>query len=76
METAICVIDAKTLVDHIQDVKRWIYNGQLRLVVPLSSEPNPVQYLSSLTKFKTSTRTRRSTLSKVDRDQAETKRTF
>lgn len=38
METPICVIDAKTLVDRIQDVKRWIYNGQLHLVVPLSSE--------------------------------------
>lgn len=34
METPICVIDAKTLVDHIQDLKNWIYSGQLRLVVP------------------------------------------
>lgn len=34
METPICVVDAKTLIDHIQDLKNWIYSGQLRLVVP------------------------------------------
>lgn len=34
METPICVLDAKTLVDHIQDLKKWIYDGRLRLVVP------------------------------------------
>lgn len=37
METPICVADARTLVDNIHDIKRWIYNGQLRLVVPSCS---------------------------------------
>lgn len=40
METPICVADAKTLVDYIHDIKRWIYNGQLRLVVPACSRCN------------------------------------
>lgn len=34
METPICVLDAKTFVDHIQVLKHWIYSGQIRLVVP------------------------------------------
>ncbi|CAD6585991.1 MAG: hypothetical protein ASARMPRED_002368 [Alectoria sarmentosa] len=34
METPICVIDAKTFVDHIQIIKHWIYSGHLRLFVP------------------------------------------
>ena len=37
METPYCVIDAITLVDHIHEIKKWVYNGQIRLVVPLSS---------------------------------------
>lgn len=37
METPICIADAKTLVEHIHAIKSWIYNGQLRLVVPTGS---------------------------------------
>ncbi len=40
METPICVADARTLVENIHDIKRWIYNGQLRLVVPSCSRCN------------------------------------
>ncbi|KAL2038286.1 hypothetical protein N7G274_008935 [Stereocaulon virgatum] len=43
MAIPICVVDANTLVDYIQDVKRWIYNGQLRLVVPSSTLENVEQ---------------------------------
>lgn len=38
MEKTSCLIDATTLVEHIHEIKSWIYNGQLRLVVPLSSK--------------------------------------
>lgn len=38
MEKITCVIDATTLVEHIHEIKSWIYNGQLRLVVPLNSK--------------------------------------
>ncbi|KAL6716692.1 hypothetical protein ACLMJK_006260 [Lecanora helva] len=37
MEIPICVIDARTFVDHIHDIKRWIYNGQLKVVIPLAT---------------------------------------
>ena len=36
METPYCVIDASTLVENIHEIKKWVYNGQIRLVVPLS----------------------------------------
>ncbi|KAL9102510.1 MAG: hypothetical protein Q9163_002345 [Psora crenata] len=39
METPICITDAATLVDRIHQIKSWIYNGQLRLIVPSSSMP-------------------------------------
>ncbi len=48
METPICVADAKTLVDNIHDIKRWIYNGQLRLVVPSCSKYNRLSGDASL----------------------------
>ncbi len=38
MQIPYCVIDATTLVENIHEIKKWIYNGQIRLVVPLSSE--------------------------------------
>ncbi|KAL9599155.1 MAG: hypothetical protein Q9219_004022 [cf. Caloplaca sp. 3 TL-2023] len=34
MDHLICVVDATTFVDHIQDIKRLIYQGHIRLVVP------------------------------------------
>ena len=36
METPICVTDAQTLTEHIHEIKNWIYNGHLRLIVPSS----------------------------------------
>ncbi|KAL8921711.1 MAG: hypothetical protein Q9208_005641 [Pyrenodesmia sp. 3 TL-2023] len=30
----ICVVDAGTLVEHIHEIKRFVYQGRLRLVVP------------------------------------------
>jgi len=75
MDIPICVIDAQILVDHIQDIKRWIYNGQLRLVVPSSGMyPSVANKLASLKN--TSNRKRRATLSKIYRDQADTTRTY
>ena len=41
METPICVIDALTLLEHIQEIKRWIQHRRLRLVVPLCSKSVP-----------------------------------
>ncbi|MCJ1463733.1 hypothetical protein MMC07_002342 [Pseudocyphellaria aurata] len=37
MEKLSCVIDAPTLVEHIHEIKSWIYKGHVRLVVPLST---------------------------------------
>lgn len=49
MENPICVIDANTFVDHVQDIKKWIYRGQLRLVVPLCTIEQVEQlYLKSV----------------------------
>ena len=39
MEPPTCVVDASTLVEHIQEIKRWTQQGRLCLVVPLSSKP-------------------------------------
>lgn len=39
MERPTCVVDASTLVEHIQEIKRWTQQGRLCLVVPLSSKP-------------------------------------
>ena len=36
METPICVTDAQTFVDHVHDIKGWIYSGQLRLITSSS----------------------------------------
>ncbi|KAI4289256.1 MAG: hypothetical protein L6R35_001476 [Caloplaca aegaea] len=36
-DSPICVVDATTLVDHIQDIKRFVYGGRMCLVVPLRS---------------------------------------
>lgn len=38
MATPICVFDAQTFVDHIHQIKAWLYGGHLRLVVPISSK--------------------------------------
>ncbi|KAL9130674.1 MAG: hypothetical protein Q9217_001201 [Psora testacea] len=43
METAICITDGTTLVDHIHEIKSWIYDGQLRLIVPSSTVENVEQ---------------------------------
>lgn len=48
MEIPLCVIDAKTLVDHIQDIKHWIYGGHLRLVVPSSGGSSFLGFCSAL----------------------------
>lgn len=37
MEPPTCVVDASTLVEHIQEIKRWTQQGRLCLVVPLCS---------------------------------------
>ena len=37
MQTPYCVVDAATLVEHIHEFKKWVYNGHIRLVVPSSS---------------------------------------
>ena len=50
METPICVADAKTIIDHIHDIRRWIYAGQLRLVVPSSSRSYRTLFAPSLLK--------------------------
>ncbi len=38
MQTPYCVIDATTLIENIHEIKKWVYNSQIRLVVPLSSK--------------------------------------
>ena len=37
MENLTCIIDAKSLVDNIQEIKKWIYRGQLHLIVTTDS---------------------------------------
>ena len=37
MQTPYCVIDATTLVENVHEIKKWIYNGQVRIIVPWSS---------------------------------------
>lgn len=37
MDTQTCVIDASTLIDHIHQIKALVYDGHIRLAVPLSS---------------------------------------
>lgn len=34
MDHAICVVDATTLVDHIQEIKNLVYQDKIRLIVP------------------------------------------
>ncbi len=41
MEPLSCVTDAATLVENIYEIKSWVYNGQVQLVVPLSSMSHP-----------------------------------
>ncbi|KAG8533027.1 uncharacterized protein KY384_001810 [Bacidia gigantensis] len=47
MESPICVIDAQTFVDHIHVIKSWLYDGQLRLIVPSSRKSFATPSLSS-----------------------------
>ncbi|KAI4176053.1 MAG: hypothetical protein LQ343_001336 [Gyalolechia ehrenbergii] len=37
MDHPICVVDATTFVDHIQEIKRLVYQDKIRLVVPQST---------------------------------------
>ena len=34
-----CVVDAQTLTDHIHGIKKLVYDGRIRVMVPLSSTP-------------------------------------
>ena len=34
MDRLICVVDATTLVENIQQIKRLVYQGQILLIVP------------------------------------------
>ena len=36
-EIPTCVIDAITLIDHIHQIKTFVYDGYIRLAVPMSS---------------------------------------
>ena len=47
-----CVVDAITLTDHIHGIKKLIYDGQVRLTVPLSSiSLSSTNTLHSLTSY-------------------------
>ena len=38
MENITCVVDATTLIDKIHEIKEWVYDGYIRLHVPICSK--------------------------------------
>jgi hypothetical protein len=43
-----CVVDDTVLITNISEIKKWVLNGSITLIVPVYSSFNPAFKLTSL----------------------------